>query len=400
MSTVEPLGVGLIGAGFAANIHAQAYQRVQGVPVRVVAVAARREESVRRFAEKYDIPYATTDWQEILAREDVQLVDLCVPVYLHAEMAIAAAQAGKHVACEKPLTGYCGEGQEGELLGQTVPKRKMYQQAVAQAEAMVQAAQEHGVQLMYAENWIYAPAIAKARRLIKAAGGTILDLRAEESHSGSHSPYSLQWRTSGGGSLMRLGSHPLGAVLHLKRYEGQLRDGHPIVPVAVTAEVAHLTRIESFQREAKKWLVTGWQDVEDWASCIVTFSDGSRALITAADTVLGGIQNRLEVYLSNARINCHLNPNNACEAYAPEGEVFGEEYLAEKLETKAGRSYPSIDEDFLSGYPQEIQDFVEAAVGNRPALSDGELGREVVQVIYAAYRSAEEGQRVYLRGQE
>lgn len=384
---MEAIGIGIVGAGFAAGQHARAYQCVTGVPVKLVGVASRTPERAEAFAHRHGMEFATTELDALLARPDVHLVDVCAPNFAHEEILVAAARAGKHVVCEKPLTAYFGEpGDPGA----------MREAARASVERILGAVEEAGVRLMYAENWIYAPAIQKMMRLSAVAGGTLLDIRAEESHSGSHSPYAREWRTSGGGSLLRLGSHPLAAALFLKRQEGERRDGRPIRPVSVTCEVANVTRIASFTREPHHWVASGWKDVEDWATLLIGFEDGSRATITASDVVLGGIHNRLELYLSNARITCNLNPNNACVAYAPSAEVFGDEYIAEKLETKAGWSFPSINEDWFQGYPQEIQDFVECVAFGREPLSGARLAADVVNVTYAAYQSAREGRRVSL----
>ena len=83
-------------------------------------------------------------------------------------------------------------------------------------------------------------------------------------------------------------------------------------------------------------------------------------------------------------------------AYAPDTSVFAGEYIAEKLETKAGWSFPSTDEEWALGYPQEIRVFVEAVTRDHPPRSDAQLGRDVVNVIYSAYLSAAEGRRVTL----
>ncbi|MDE3076813.1 MAG: gfo/Idh/MocA family oxidoreductase, partial [Chloroflexota bacterium] len=83
-------------------------------------------------------------------------------------------------------------------------------------------------------------------------------------------------------------------------------------------------------------------------------------------------------------------------AYAPDASVFEPEYLAEKLETKAGWSRPAPTEELTSGHYEQAQDFVSAVAEGRPSVSDGRLGRDVVEVIYAAYLSAEEGRRVNL----
>jgi predicted dehydrogenase len=261
---------------------------------------------------------------------------------------------------------------------------------------MLAAAARSGGQLCYAENWVYAPPVRKARRLLAASRGTILRIQGEESHSGTHAEANKRWQTAGGGSLLGKGCHPLGAALYLKADEGRQRDGRPIVPVSVSAEVANLTRVPSFVAEPDRFLRTGYVDVEDWAAMIVRFSDGTVAEISASDTTLGGIRNRLTVFGSTAVVEANLNPNTAVRAYAPAPEVFASEYLSEKLETKAGWSYPSPDEDWMQGYPQELQDFAEAVTAGRPAESGGDLGRAVVDVVYAAYESAATGRRVEL----
>jgi len=106
------------------------------------------------------------------------------------------------------------------------------------------------------------------------------------------------------------------------------------------------------------------------------------------------VVNVVEIYLSNSVIKCNLSQNDTCKAYAPSPEVFGEEYITEKIETKAGWSFPSPDEDWMRGYPQEMQDFIESVYYDRNPISDGELGRQVVQAVYAAYISAEEGREI------
>ena len=172
------------------------------------------------------------------------------------------------------------------------------------------------------------------------------------------------------------------------------RDGRPIRPKSVVAEVGNLTRIDSFVAEEQEYLETGLADCEDWGAAIITFEDGSVAEVASSDVALGGIYNRLQVFCSQGRIECNLNPNNQCVAYGPSEAAFGDEYLAEKISTRAGWSFPSPDEHWASGYPQEIQDFVECVAEGRQPLSGWLLARDVVAVIYAAYVSAEEGRRV------
>ncbi len=387
--------IGLIGAGFVAHIHARSYTRLADLGIELVAVAALPRSQAEELAREFGIPAVYEDYRQILEREDVDLVDLCVPNHLHEPFALEAARAGKQIICEKPLTGYFGGPEASDPVGAT-PKRAMLESALGSANRMLREAARQGVRLMYAENWLYAPAVQKAARLAEASGGTILEIRAQECHSGSHAGYAKSWKTAGGGALVRLGPHPLGCAMYLKWQEGLRRDGRPIRVQSVTAEVGNLSRIPSFQQEPEKWLVSDWQDVENWVTVLLTFADGARATIFASDTVLGGMEDTLELFLSNGRIKCDMTHSTMMQAYAPSPRVFEGEYIAEKLETKAGWSNPSVDEEWLLGYPQELRDFVEAVIFDRQPVSTAELGREVVRVMYAAYQSAEEGRRVEL----
>jgi predicted dehydrogenase len=389
------VGVGLIGAGFVAEIHARSYLRNRDLGVDIKAVAAIPRDQADALARKIGADFSTDDYHEILECKEIDLVDICVPNHLHRIMVIEAAQAGKHIVCEKPLTGYFGEpGRESSAAAS--PKRHMLKEAMKSADEMVEAARQNGVILGYAENWLYSPAVQKARNLAVTSGGTIMEMRAQEAHSGSHATYAKRWQYAGGGSVVRLGCHPIGVSMYMKAEEGLARDGRPITVRSIMAEVGNLATIDSFRREEKKWLVHDWQDVENWATIIMTFTDGARAIISASDVVLGGMEDNLQMYLSNARINCNLTRNNACEAFAPDPSIFAREYITEKLETKAGWSFPSIDEEYLLGYPQEARDFVEAVLFGRQPLITGKLGRDVVEVLYGAYLSAEEGRRVEL----
>jgi len=305
-------------------------------------------------------------------------------------MAIEAARAGKHVIVEKPLTGFFGPP--------TTSRDEMLRSALAAADQVLAAASAAGVRLCYAEHWVYAPPIQKARRLLAASGGPILRMIGEESHSGTHAPVNKRWVTGGGGSLIGKGCHPLGGALYLKADEGRRLRGAPVRPVSVMAEVAQLTETAIFRAAAPRYLnVVEGADVEDWGSMLITFDDGSVAQISAADTVLGGIRNFMTVYGAKAVVLCNINPNDVVQAYAPDTSVFGDEYIVEKIETKAGWTAPQPDEDWTTGYPQELQDFVECAALGREPLSDGALARDVTAVIYGAYLSAATGRRIDLR---
>jgi predicted dehydrogenase len=384
---VAPLGIGIVGARFAADLHAVNYRPLIPARVRLAAVCSRTRGDVEKFAKHHEIPRVFTDVGSLVECPDVDVVDICSTTDSHHEIAIAAARAGKHVIVEKPLTGFFGAA--------SVDRGTMLETALRNADAALEAVAKAGVTLCYAEDFVYAPPVAKLRRLLDASGGAILELRAEESHSGSHAAYARRWQTAGGGAFLRMGSHPVGVVLHLKHYEGLRRHGRPIRAHAIFADVAQLTRLPGVAGRTPHHR-TAVEDVEDWSVAIVTFEDGTKATVHSNDITLGGVRNVVTAYLTNAVVHANITPNTTLAAYAPEAAVWGDEYISEKVETKAGWQFPSPDEDWMRGYPQELADFVDAIRERREPLSGGLLAREVVEVIYAGYLSAATGRRVEL----
>jgi predicted dehydrogenase len=385
---MEQCRIGIVGAGFAARLHADAWRRVAGIDVQLVAVASQHRERAERFAAECAVAEPSDSVTRVMERDDIDVIDICAPNVLHADLAVGALNFGKHVVVEKPLTGCF------DLPTVTSPP-EMLDQAVTNAERIVAKAAEAGRVCCYAENWVYAPPFTKAAALLREAGGTILRIQAEESHSGTHSEPNKHWVSAGGGALLGKGCHPLGAALYLKREEGMRTIGRPILPQSVVAETRSLTKLERFGAVPTP-IRTGYEDVEDFGIAIVTFDDGSVAEIVGADTTLGGVRNLLTAYATNVVVEANLNPNSAVRAYAPDGDVLAGAYLSEKLETHAGWTQPSPDEDWMQGYPAEMQDFAEAIVHGRAPRSDAVLGRDVVAVVYGAYVAAAEGRRVDL----
>src|ERR671928_2262654 len=97
----EEIGIGIIGTGFARTTQLPAFRACEGA--RVVAIASGHRENAERVAREFDIPVVASDWREVVAREDVDLLSIATPPVTHAEMALAALDAGKSVLCEKPM---------------------------------------------------------------------------------------------------------------------------------------------------------------------------------------------------------------------------------------------------------------------------------------------------------
>ena len=384
---MKQVRVGMIGSGFAAAFHIKSFKQVRGINVEVIAVTSHNPENAEKFAAEHHIPLVCQSVEELLANPDIDVIDLCVPNNQHAAIAIAAARAKKYIICEKPLTGFFEAPNQSNGIDEPYAVRGL-QEVMKSADEVLHAVKENGVKFLYAENWVYAPAIAKAKRLLQESGGTILDIRAEQSHSGSHAKASKRMETSGGGSLVLLGAHPVAAAIHLKHEEGIRKSGKPIRVKSVLTDLGYL------RNELEPWLVSDWVDVETWASSILTFTDGTKAIVTASFEVLGGIKNVVEIHSSNSVIKCNMNPNDSIMTYAPDQNVFGNEFITEKLETKAGWNYASVDDEYAKGYPQEMQDFMECIVEDREPLSGLQLARDVMEVIYSSYVSAASGRRV------
>jgi predicted dehydrogenase len=399
-SRMKTLGIGLVGARYGARMHLANYARLPRELAAVRGVCSRTRETAAALAKEHGLDFVTDDFNALLARPDIDAVDICTPPALHHEFAIRAAEAGKHIIMEKPLTGYFGAPGDPEPIGLHVPRARMREGADRNAEAVREAVRRNGVTFCYAENWVYAPPIDKLRRLLAASQGAILELRAEENHSGSNSVFSRDWKSTGGGALLRMGVHSVGALLHLKQFEGQLRLGRGIRPVSVLADTADLIHTPAAERAtragANRWISANPVDVGNWANVVISFEDGSRGHVLVSDVGLGGLNTRVTAFLTDGVIKANMTANDAIETYAPHAEGFQSEYFTEKLETKAGWNRPSCDEDWFRGFAQEITDFVAAIREHREPRAGIDLAVECVKVIYAAYESSETGSRVKL----
>jgi predicted dehydrogenase len=377
----KKIRAGLLGSGFSASFHYDALCRVYGANVEVCGVYSPNADRCREFADKRNIPVRTTV-DELLDCCDV--VHLCTPPASHEDLAVKALNSGKHVIIEKPFTGYFGRG-VSDFSGDSFDRKVGMDEALGSIKRILQAEKESSGTIFYAENWVYAPAVQKEREVIEKTKGQILRILGEESHSGSHSPYYGDWTFSGGGSIMGKSVHPLTAALYLKSVEGRVRNTE-IRPVSVTARTHSLTRNKNYQDDG--FLRTGYKDIEDYGTLHICFSDGTIGDIFASEVVMGGVYNHMEVYASNHRTVININPNTALQTYNPQKEQFDDLYVVEKIGTKEGWAFTSPDEDWFTGYQNEMESFYSNALSGTAPESNSRLAADTISTVYAAYLSA------------
>ena len=384
--------VGLVGCGFVAELHMYAYKRVYGLDAVVTAVVARGDH-VLDFAKKHQIRATYRDFRDLLAETEIDVVDICTPPMLHATMIVEAVRAGKHVICEKPFAGYFGRGDDKTPIGKHVPKSLMYERVLEEMEETCAAIKSSGRLFMYAEDWVYAPAVTKTVEILNATRDKILFMKAEESHSGSHAAHAADWSMTGGGSLIRMGCHPLSTALFLKQVEARAR-GERIAVAAVTADVGNVAG--GLPPKDHAFIKSHPIDVEDWSMLTLTFSDGTKSTILSGDVILGGVRNIIETYTSGGSLFANITPNNHLTSYLTDEEKLAGVYITEKVDRKTGWQFICLEEEWTRGYLQEIQDFMECVTTGRQPLADLGLAYETIKVNYAAYWSADEGRRVTL----
>ncbi|SDY31230.1 Gfo/Idh/MocA family protein [Lachnobacterium bovis] len=378
--------LGVAGAGRATELHMNALKRFGGVPVCYKHIIARRFEQVQVMKDRYGFINSSLNFDDLLNDPEIDVIDICTPPYVHEIMIERALKAGKHVICEKPLSGYFGSEGDEEPIGTKVLKALMYERVLENLERLRQTVETSDKMFMYAENFVYAPAIVKAAEIIKKKKSKILFAKGEESLKGSSSPVAGEWSKTGGGTFIRTGAHPLTAILWLKSVEAQTR-GEKIKVVSVYADMETITnQLTDYEH---RHIAARPHDVEDFGAVILTFSDKTKAMIMATDTLLGGSKNYVELYCNDAAINCKLTMANFMETYFLDEDRLDDVYISEMLPQKTGWNCPFLEDEIIRGYTDEMRDFIESIYYHRMPKSGFNLAYDTVKVIYAAYKSAE-----------
>ena len=342
----DQVGVGIIGSQFISTIHAESLQRCPNA--KIVAVASPTAGNAEKFARMHDIPHHVTEYRDLLAMTEIDMVVIGIPNDLHCEVVVAAAQAGKHIVIEKPL---CLN--------------------LAEADAMIEAARQAEVKLMYAEELCFAPKYVRLKQLLDSGAlGEPTLIKQSEKHDGPHAPHFWDVSRSGGGVAMDMGCHAI------EFFRWML--GRP--------------PIKSVYAQMNTYVHGDKTIGEDNALIILEFENGVVGLAEESWTKLGGMDDRAEVHGSQGVAYADLLHGNSIETYSRGGY----DYAVEKAGSTQGWSFTIYEESYNYGFHQEMEHFVDCVQHDRQPAVSGDDGRVVLEVLLAAYESARTGCKVQL----
>jgi len=344
MNKQNGIRIGIIGAKFAGSFHADMWKGMHNAEV--FAIADLDDTARSGFKEKYGVGRDYKTYQELIADSDVDVVDICLPNFLHAEVAIAAMEAGKNVICEKPVAT-----------------------TLEAAAEVVEVQKKTGVNYFYAEDWIFAPALVRAREIIDEGGiGKVLYCKGKESHNGSHSPFAQTIEFCGGGATLHLGIHAAGFFYDLF--------GMPDSIVGVCTDGLEGNFIH------KK------MEGEDWGIGILSYDNGPRVVLEGNYITTGGMDDVIEFYGSEGVLKVDMTFGSPLSVYSRPGF----EYAVEKADTTKGWTKPAVKESEALGYKDEMSHFLDCIEG-RSVQNKGtkvEAGYNALRIIKTLYQSHKE----------
>ncbi len=358
-SVGAPLRVGVIGLGYAGNVHTRGYQKIPGVEV--VALAGLEDDRLRDMGAEYGILNLYHDWQDLLARDDLDAVSVCTPNFLHAPIAEAALGRGLHVLTEKPMA-----------------------RTTEEAEGMVRAAVKARRVLQTAFNHRQRGDVQTLRRFIdEGVLGRVYYARATWMRR--HGIPGLgSWFTSkelaGGGPLIDLGVHVLDQALYLM--------GEPeIVTVSASTYAEFGPRGRGMRRFGNPKMITGSGfEVEDFATAFMRTADGGTLTLEASWAVEGDYRDDFGVLLYGTEGGAKIDV-----------KVYGWEDTLEIFTTQAGSPVTVRPASVKGGGHDAVTaSFVETIRSGDWSAHTGLEGLKRVRIIEACYASAREGREVFL----
>lgn len=378
--STQPLNVGLVGAGAIARAHAIAYAMAHSysgrktVPVQLRMLAEPNEPRAQAACHTLGFQDWTADWRELIADPDIDLVSIVTPNYLHAEMAIAAAKAGKHVFCEKPLATGSDEAE------------RMWQ--AAEAAGIV-----HGVNLNYRK----VPAIRFIARLIDEERiGEVRHFRATYLQDWANDPrIPRSWKfdavLSGGGAISGVGTHVIdlarALVGEIVRLTATTQTWFKERPLPVSPST--FEKLEGKQEMAKV-------DNDDGAFFLARFANGASGTFDISRCAPGR-KNHLsfEIYGSRGSVAYDYEQPNEVRFYSAEDDAacsgFRTILIGPAQDIGALLAYPGIPVGFAETIVFQICDFLSAIAGGPPMAPSFYDGWRAQMVVDAVIASSERG---------
>jgi predicted dehydrogenase len=265
---------------------------------------------------------------------------LGVPNYVHKELVLKCARAGKNMVCTKPLA-----------------------RTPQEAKEMLEAVKAAGVMHGYAETEVFSPAVIKAQAYIaRGSIGDVLTVRSREAHSGPHNPWFWNAELAGGGAMLDMGCHTIEAARYF------IGKANPIRDVIAWGDTLYHK---------------GQTDAEDNAVLMMRFEGGQMGVAELSWTARGGLDLRNEVYGTEGTIFTDITRETPLKVFSNPGAG----YVVEKAESETGWLFPPVDEAWIYGYREEMRHFVECVAQNRTPRETFEDGYVVNCVLDAAYRS-------------
>lgn len=383
----EKLNVALIGTKFMGKAHSHAWSQaakffdLPAEPVLKVAVG-RDKASLRSFADRWGWEEIATDWQQVISRDDIDIVDIATPTALHYEMALAAARAGKQIFCEKPLA-----------LNMT------------QARGMADAVREAGVTAYVNHNYRRVPAVMLAKHLIDTGRlGRIFHWRGAYLQSWIIDPefpltWHLQAEHAGAGPLWDLGSHSVDLARFLV---GEIASVQAVTTTFIQDRPLPGAEAGTFKAGggAAAAAPRGKVTVEDAAIMAVTFENGALGSFESTRFATGRKNSNLfEIYGDKGAVAFNLERMNELDFFDATLPA-GEQGFRTILVTEAEHPYiaawwpPGHVIGYEHTFTHAVADFIQAVVGNRPIHPNFEDGMRAIAVLEAAKQSAADGTRV------
>ena len=351
----RPLRVGVVGLGWPGTTHLTAYGALPGVEV--VALAGLEADRLAALGAEHRVPHLYREWEGLVARDDLDIVSVCVPNFLHAPIAIAALEGGRHVLCEKPLA-----------------------RTGAEAETMVRAARAAERVLWTAFNHRARGDVQVLKQHMEGGGlGQVYHAKASWMRR-KGIPTLGSWFTSrdlaGGGPLIDLGVHVLDLALHLLDE-----------PVVETVSAATYAEQGPRGRGVGTMVKTGGSgafEVEDLATAFLRLSDGATLALEASWAVYGGAGDDFGVTFYGTEGGAEIAVKN----YSWEDTL--------RLYTDVGGVPAEVRPRVVrgEGHLKVVRDFVAAIRRGNWSAYDGSEGLARTRVIDACYASAREGREV------